>query len=146
MRPSAREEGSLTSGDNTQSAESVVELRAYFRRKRSTGFGALLYLCLTAALVAIRWPMLGADLAIGGVCGIANMLLVMRNNERLVDGRRSRAAYAAGNAVRILAVGAIPVIAAIHGPWWAMGIYFAGFFTPLVWYAVELQRWYKRGT
>ncbi|GAC1410266.1 MAG: hypothetical protein NVSMB64_19300 [Candidatus Velthaea sp.] len=140
------EEGTLRGSDNTTSADAEAELRAYFARKRSISVASSLFLLTVSAGLALRWPSLGLDLAAGGACGVANMLLVMRNNERLVDGRRSRGLYAASNMVRILAVGAIPVIAVIHGPWWAMGIYFAGFFTPLAWYAVELQRSYKRGT
>ena len=139
------EEGTFRDGDNTTSADSAAELRAYFSRKRSISVGSSLCLFTVAACVAVWSPRLGLDLAVGGACGVANILLVMRNNERFLDGRRSRGAYAASNMVRIIAVGAIPVVAAIHGPWWSMGIYFAGFFTPLVWYAVELQRWYRRG-
>jgi hypothetical protein len=33
----------------------------------------------------------------------------------------------------------------MHGPLWTVGIYFAGFFTPLVLYAIELQRNLTRG-
>lgn len=139
------EEGTLHGDDNTRSADVAAELRAYSARKRTVSVGSSLFLFALSAVLAVRYPVLGFDLALGGVCGVVNMLLVMHNNERLVDGRRSRAMFAAGNMVRILLVGAIPVFAATHGPWWSMGIYFAGFFTPLGWYVLELHRWYRRG-
>src|SRR5471032_340332 len=140
------EEGTLPGNSNTTSADTEAELRAYFMRKRSISVGASLFLVLVSALVAVWSPWLGLVLVIGGGCGVANILLVMRNNERLLDGNRSRAMFATSNMVRIIAVGAIPVIVTVHGPWWAMGIYFAGFFTPLAWYAIALQRSFKRGT
>jgi len=140
------EEGWLPGYANTTSADVEAELRAYFARKRSVSVGASIFLLIVSACVAVRWPLLGLDLAVGGICGVLNILLVMRNNERLVDGRRSRAFYVASNMVRILAVGATAVIVAYRGPWWAMGIYFAGFFTPLAWYAIGLQRSFQRGT
>lgn len=140
------EEGTIPSGDNTTSADSEAELRAYFSRKRSISVGASLFLVLVSAFVAVWSPWLGLVLVIGGVCGVVNILLVMRNNERLLDGNRSRTMFAASNMIRIIAVGAIPVIVTVRGPWWAMGIYFAGFFTPLAWYAIALQRSFQRGT
>jgi hypothetical protein len=140
------EEGRFPANSNTTSADTEAELRAYFLRKRSISIGASLFLVLVSALVAVWSPYLGLVLAIGGVCGVANILLVMRNNERLLDGNRSRMLFATSNMVRIIVAGAIPVIVSVHGPWWAMGIYFAGFFTPLAWYAVALQRSFQRGT
>jgi hypothetical protein len=71
------------------------------------------------------------------------MLLVMRNNERLLDGRRSTGVYGLVNVIRILGVGFVPVFAAVTGPWWSMGISLAGFFTPLVMYAAALRREYS---
>jgi hypothetical protein len=98
-----------------------------------------------AVLTAIWSPILGFDLVLGGLCGIGNMWLVMRNNERLLDGRRSRGVYGATNLVRILGVGFAPVVSAMTGPWWSMGIALAGFFTPLVLYAFALRREFSTG-
>jgi len=139
------EEGTFPGNSNTTSGDSDSALRSYFARKRAISLRSSLFLIGVSALVAAVSPKLGLDLAVGGVLGVANMLLVMRNNERLVDGRRSRGIFAASNMVRIFAVGAIPVIVAVHEPGWAMGLYFAGFFTPLAWYAIELRRDIKRG-
>lgn len=140
------EEGRFPGDGNTTSADTEAALRAYFSRKRSISVGASLFLILISAVVAVWSPWLGMVLVIGGGCGVVNILLVMWNNERLLDGNRSRAMFAASNMVRIFAVGAIPVIVTLRGPWWAMGIYFAGFFTPLAWYAIALQRSFQRGT
>jgi hypothetical protein len=53
-------------------------------------------------------PILGFDLALGGTCGVGNMLLIMRNNERLLTRGRSRSAYGLHNTLRILVVGLVP--------------------------------------
>ncbi|MDQ6941042.1 MAG: hypothetical protein M3169_00815 [Candidatus Eremiobacteraeota bacterium] len=96
--------------------------------------------------MATRSPILGLDLAIGGGCGVLNMLLIMRNNERLLDGGRSRGAYGFNNVMRVMGVGILPAVAAFTGPVWTLAISYAGFFTPLASYAIELRNAYRRGT
>ena len=105
----------------------------------------LLLVPVAAVLTAVRSPILGFDLVLGGLCGLGNMWLVMRNNERLLAGRRSRGVYGLVNVVRILGIGIVPVFSAVTGPWWSMGIALAGFFTPLVLYALALRREYSTG-
>ena len=131
-------------GDNTQNADSAA-FGAYIARKRFVGIRSLLFLIPIAALVAIRSPILGFDLVLGGACGYGNMWLVMQNNERLLSGRRSRGLYGLLNVARILGIGIIPVFSAVTGPWWSLGIALAGFFTPLAFYAFALQREYNDG-
>lgn len=131
--------------DNTQSADSAAAFHAYYARKRSVGIRSLLLLGPIAALVAFWSPIIGFDLVLGGACGFGNMWLVMQNNERLLNGRRSRGLYGSLNVVRILGIGIIPVFSAVTGPWWSMGVALAGFFTPLVLYAVALRREYSMG-
>jgi len=138
-------EGKPKSGHNTQGADTAAALSAYNARKRSVGFRAVMLLLPVAVLTALRSPILGFDLMLGGLCGIGNMWLVMRNNERLLDGRRSRGVYGATNLARILGVGFAPVVSAMTGPWWSMGIALAGFFTPLVLYALALRREFSTG-
>lgn len=46
--------------------------------------------------------------------------------------------------LRLLLFGAAPVFVAARGPWWGMGVYFAGFFMPLTLYILTLQRRYRR--
>jgi hypothetical protein len=138
-------EGKPKSGDNTQGADTAASLSAYNARKGSVGLRAVLLLVPIAVLTAIWSPVLGFDLLLGGLCGIGNMWLIMRNNERLLDGRRSRGVYGATNLARILGVGLAPVVSAMTGPWWSMGIALAGFFTPLILYAFALRHEYSTG-
>jgi hypothetical protein len=133
-------------GDNTQGAEASAAVDAYNARRRSVGFRSFLLLVPVAAvLVVVRFPILGFDLLLGGVCGLGNMWLVMRNNERLLAGRRSRGVYGLVNVIRILGIGIVPVFSAVTGPWWSMGVALAGFFTPLVLYGLALRQEYSTG-
>ncbi len=93
-----------------------------------------------AGCFGIWWPQLGLDLAVGGICGVVNMLVTMRNNERLLERGRSRGAYGASNVLRIVLVGLVPVALTMHHPWWYMLVAIAGFFVPLGLYSFELQR------
>ncbi len=140
------EEGSALAARNTVGAAAGVDLRAYYARKRSISVRTLLYVLPIAALVAARSPRFGIDLVVGGGCGLAYMLMTMRAGERLLGESGSLAVHNARSVVRVLLFGAIPVMVSLHGPWWAMGIYFAGFFTPLILYAIDVTRTVKRDT
>ncbi len=144
--PSKVQEGMAEIGDNTQGADASAAVDAYDARKRSVGFRSFLLLVPVAAgLVVMRVPILGFDLVLGAACGVGNMWLVMRNNERLLAGRRSTGVYGLLNVVRILGIGIVPVFSAVTGPWWSMGVALAGFFTPLVLYGLALRREYSTG-
>ena len=133
-------------GDNTQGAEASAAVDAYIARRRSVGFRSFLLLVPVAVVLAVsRFPIFGFDLLLGGACGLVNMWLVMRNNERLLAGRRSRGVYGLMNVVRILGIGIVPVFSAVTGPWWSMGIALAGFFTPLALYSLALRQEYSTG-
>jgi hypothetical protein len=133
-------------GDNTQGADSVAAVSAYFARKRSVGLRSILLLVPVAVvLTVLRSPILGFDLLLGAACGLGNMWLVMRNNERLLAGRRSRGVYGLVNVIRILGIGIVPVFSAVTGPWWSMGVALAGFFTPLLLYTMALRQEYSTG-
>jgi hypothetical protein len=133
-------------GDNTQGAVASAAVDAYIARRRSVGFRSLLVLVPVAVILAVlRAPILGFDLLLGAACGLGNMWLVMRNNERLLAGRRSRGVYGLVNVIRILGIGIVPVFSAVTGPWWSMGVALAGFFTPLVLYALALRQEYSTG-
>jgi hypothetical protein len=119
--------------------------RDYDAQKRSVALRSSLLLAGIAIVVAIRSPLLGLDLAIGGACGVINMLLIMYNNERLLDGRRSRGVYGINNVVRVLGIGILPAIAGITGPFWTLAISYAGFFAPLAIYIIALRNAYRRG-
>jgi hypothetical protein len=144
--PSKVQEGMAEIGDNTQGAEATAAVDAYYARRRSAGLRTFVLLVPVAAgLAVMRAPILGFDLLLGAACGVGNMWLVMRNNERLLAGRRSRGVYGLHNVVRILGIGIVPVFSAVTGPWWSMGVALAGFFTPLAVYAATLRQEYSTG-
>jgi hypothetical protein len=144
--PSKVREGMAEIGDNTQGAEASAAVDAYIARRRSVGLRSLLLLVPVAVVLAVlRLPVLGFDLLLGAACGLGNMWLIMRNNERLLAGRRSRGVYGLVNVVRILGIGIVPVFSAVTGPWWSMGVALAGFFTPLVLYGLALRQEYSTG-
>ena len=120
------------------------DLSAYYGLKRSIAVRSLFVVWSAAAILALRVPVIGLDLAFGGVCGVINMLLVMRANERLLEGRTSLGGHIGRSFLRLLLFGGAPVYTATIGPWWGMGVYFAGFFMPLALYILTLQRRYKR--
>jgi hypothetical protein len=139
------QEGTLKICDNTGCADPAM-MREYHARKRSAALRSSLLLAGLAIVMATRSPILGLDLAIGGGCGVLNMLLIMRNNERLLAGRRSRGVYGFNNVVRVLGIGVLPAVAAVTGPVWTLAVSYAGFFTPLASYAIALRNAYRRGT
>ena len=75
----------------------------------------------------------------GACCGIFNALLVMRGNESLAR-HRSVAAFVLSSVLRIAVFGIVPVAFAVHGPAWAIGTYFFGFFMPLAVYVLIVAR------
>jgi len=97
-----------------------------------------------AALLSARSLTLGFDVSLGCVAGLMYVRLVMRSNERLLDGDASVGAHAARGLVRIVSAGAIPAFAAALGPWWGMLVYFAGFFLPYALFVLEIRRRWSR--
>ena len=140
------EEGTLPGGDNNGGADSSAVLRAYHARKRLISVRTLLFLTPLVIIAMLRNPVAGLQLALGGGIGVANMLLVMRESERLLDRRQNRIVHIFNGQARIFAVGILPVAVAFRlGQVWTVGLYLAGFFTPLVLYALEYRRSLNRG-
>ncbi|HKU68909.1 MAG TPA: hypothetical protein VJP85_14135 [Candidatus Baltobacteraceae bacterium] len=112
-------------------AEAAADLAFYIKMRRAAVLGTLLVDALPAILLAIWYPRFGLALAVGGVAGIANTLLSMHGNERLLE-RRNVAAFVLSSFVRIGLFGIVPVVLAVRAPsFWTLALYFAGFFTPL---------------
>lgn len=142
MKSGTSVQGSLESGPNSRGAQGDRALGDYRALKRRIYLRSLIVASPLAALLALRGPILGLELAAGMVCGLGNMLLLTRANERLLWGRASVGAHAFASVMRVVAVGAVPIFFAPFVPWWGLGLYFAGFFLPLVLYALELRRSY----
>ncbi|MDQ2681251.1 MAG: hypothetical protein M3Y21_09600 [Candidatus Eremiobacteraeota bacterium] len=124
-------------------AETAADQALYGKLKRSIG-GRSLFLILPIALIVgyFSW-IVGLALVAGGVCGVLNARLSMLGNEGLA--RSSNAgAFVLSSFLRIAVFGIVPVGFAARGPWWTIGVYFAGFFTPLALFAIGLQREYQR--
>ena len=84
-------------------------------------------------------PLVSLSVVVGLLGGLANALLSMRSNERLIEHRRV-GAFVFVSLLRIMIFGIVPVEFAMRGPWWILGTYFVGFFTPLALYAICLAR------
>lgn len=99
---------------------------------------------VAGALLAVKSPYAAVALVFGTGCGVANALLTMRSNERLLD-HRSVSLFIVSSISRIAVFGILPVEFALHGPWWSMAAYFLGFFTPLALYTVIVARDFRTG-
>lgn len=112
-------------------AEAAADLALYQKMRRAAVAGTLLVVALPAAILALWYSWFGLALAVGGTAGIANALLSMHGNERLLE-RRNVAAFVLSSFVRIGLFGIVPVVLAVRAPsLWTLALYFAGFFTPL---------------
>lgn len=112
-------------------AEAAADLALYRKMRRAAVAGTLLVVALPAAILALWYSWFGLALAVGGTAGIANALLSMHGNERLLE-RRNVAAFVLSSFVRIGLFGIVPVVLAVRAPsLWTLALYFAGFFTPL---------------
>ena len=114
-------------------------MRVYRARKRSmVTWSAAVGAALGIAALGLS-PLASLSVVVGLLGGLANALLSMRSNERLIEHRRV-GAFVFVSVLRIFVFGFLPVEFALHGPWWTMGTYFAGFFTPLALYAITVAR------
>ncbi len=124
-------------------AEAAADLAAYNALKWSVAGRSLLVAALVSLLLLV-WNWYASLLfAIGILCGIANMLAIMRANERLVD-TRSAAWFALSSLLRLGSFGIVAAVVAVRGPWWSLGPFLAGFFCPLATYALSASRAFQR--
>lgn len=133
------EQVSLPSDGNSPSAATGIALRAYFARKRTVAVRAAIFICVLASVVSFFGVKLALDTLLGGACGIANMVLVMQHNETLLDRGRGVLMHVARGRLRMIGFAALAAVVTIWSPWWAMGLYFIGFFAPLAFYAFQLR-------
>ena len=128
---------------NYSPADAAADLEIYKNLRRSVLVRSSIAVLVLAALLAVRTPPGSVSLIVGGFCGLANMVLSMRSNERLAD-HRSVGAFVFSSFLRVGVFAIVPVGLALHGPWWTMAIYFLGFFTPLLLYFSSVQRAFRR--
>jgi len=124
-------------------AEAAADLATYKQLKGSV-------LILTGALTVVgalaleRWSPAGSlAILIGGLCGIGNMLLSTRGNERLVETRKVRA-FVISSFLRLGLLGIVAAVLALRGPAWSLGPFFLGFFLPLALFAARAPRAFER--
>lgn len=126
-----REEETSPARRTYSPAEAAADLEHYVEIKRMAGAGTLLVVAIPALVLAAWFPWYAIALAAGGLAGVANTLLSMYGNEKLLE-RGSVAAFVLSSFVRIALFGIVPVVLALRAPsLWTLGCYFAGFFTPL---------------
>jgi len=137
-------QGSLPEGPNSPGALIDPAYGDYTKLKRRIYLRSLIFGFPLAVALAVRGPFLGLDLALGVLSGVANMVLMTRANERLLAGRATVGAHTLGSVMRVFSAGAVPIFLAPFVPWWGFGVYFGGFFLPLLLYALELRRSYRQ--
>jgi len=120
-------------------AESAADLKTYRGLKRAVALRSVWVAVPAAAVLAFWSPKPAAALAIGALCGVGNMYLGMRGNERLVEARNV-GIFVLSSFLRIGVFGIVAAALAAWGPLWSLGTYFAGFFLPLALYATGVRR------
>jgi hypothetical protein len=130
-------------GRSYSDADAAADLAAYEALKRKASLGSLVVVAI-ASLLVVRWqPHSSLALAAGGVCGVVNAYLTGSSGERLLKNRIV-GLFVLSSFLRIGVFGIVPVAFAVHGPWWSMAWYFAGFFLPLALFAVGAPRAFER--
>lgn len=124
-------------------AEAAADLATYHRLKWSVAKRSLAAVAVVAILL-VPWAWYaGLALTIGAVCGVANMLAIMRGSERLVE-TGSPLLFGLSSLLRLGAFSIVAAAVAARGPWWALGPFLAGFFIPLAGYALGALRAFRR--
>ena len=130
-------------GRSYSDADAAADLAAYFALKRVVSVRSLVGIAVVALLV-VRWlPFPALALATGGLCGVLNAQLTGSSGEMLLRNR-SVGLFVLSSFLRIGVFGIVPVAFAVHGPWWSMAWYFAGFFLPLALFAVGALHAFER--
>jgi hypothetical protein len=128
---------------NYTAADAAADLAAYSRLKRTACVRSAI-LIIALALLLTPFTLWGAfALTVGGICGITGALLLARGNERLVDRGNVRS-FVLSSFLRIAVFAIVPVGLAVRGPVWSMALYFAGYFTPVLFFAAAAPRAFER--
>jgi hypothetical protein len=124
-------------------AEAAADLAAYRALKRWASTWSLAAVTVIA-LLSVRWlPHPALAIACGGLCGALNTWLTAGSGERLLE-TRNVGIFVLSSFLRIGLFGIVPVAFAVLGPWWSMAWYFAGFFLPLILFALGARRAFEQ--
>jgi hypothetical protein len=124
-------------------AESTADLAAYYRLKWSVAvLSGVVAAALSLLLLPLAW-FASLALWVGAVCGVANMLAIMRGSERLAETRSPRS-FGLSSLLRLAGFSIVAAALAARGPWWSLGPFLAGFFFPLAAYALGALRVFRR--
>ncbi|HEX4012564.1 MAG TPA: hypothetical protein VHX17_01605 [Candidatus Cybelea sp.] len=124
-------------------AESRADLAAYYRLKWSVAVVCAVGAAVVSLLLLPLARFASLAFSIGTVCGIANMLAIMRGSERLAE-TRSPIFFGLSSLLRLAAFSIVAAALAARGPWWSLGPFLAGFFSPLAAYAFGALRVFRR--
>ena len=117
-------------------------MKEYYRLKWSiTAKCAAVGAVASLALLAWSWQA-SLALGVGFACGIANTLAIMRGSERLVE-TRNPIAFGLSSLLRLAGFSIVAAALAARGPWWSLGPFLAGFFSPLAAYAWGASRAFR---
>ncbi len=137
MEEDKREKGAYSEAD------AAADLVAYLTLRRAVSIWSLAVV-VVVALLAVRWlPVPSLALVTGGICGVINAYLTGSSGELLLKNR-TVGLFVLSSFLRIGVFGIVPVAFAVHGPWWSMGWYFAGFFLPLALFGVGAMLGFQR--
>ncbi len=124
-------------------ADAAADLAAYIALKRAASIRSLVSVAVVALLV-VRWlPVPALALTSGGLCGVLNAQLAGSSGELLLKNR-TVGLFVLSSFLRIGVFGIVPVAFAVHGPWWSMAWYFAGFFLTLAFFAIGAPGAFER--
>lgn len=134
------EEGSFRNDPKNARAGANADLGDYPGLLRVAWMRGLLVVVLGASVLAARVPILGFDFAFGGACGLLNMMVVARVNQRLLRGGSALGLRASLGLPRLALIACAAAFAGALGPWWGMAVFFGGFFAPLILFGIEARR------
>jgi hypothetical protein len=121
------------------------ELATLVKLKRSVVATSLLVVGIASVALLPAAPYAALAVAVGGACGVANMLAIMRGSERLLESRNP-IFFGLSSLLRLAAFSIVAAALAVWGPWWSLGPFLAAFFLPLATYAFRAWRLFRSKT
>ena len=114
-------------------------MNVYDRIKRPIAVKTAVAGAVCSVLLAVWSRPAGLALGVGFACGIANTLAIMRGSERLAR-THNPVFFGISSLLRLAGFSIVAAALAARGPWWSLGPFLAGFFSPLAAYAWGASR------